>query len=681
MEDYRFFNRDLSWLSFNERVMEEAANEQVPLLERIRFLGIFSSNLDEFYRVRMPVLQALQKIGEKPKSDIDSAEQASILQQARNAINAQQSRYGEILTQQLIPALKARKIHLIYNEPFTELLQKEMTAYFVGKVLAYLQPVILNKQTKFFPENNKLYFIVTLTDIGGAEKIYLLNIPSEMLPRFATIKAENETFIAFLDDVIRYNLDKVFAGCQINGCYSFKVTRTAELDLKDEYPGDLSEQIEKQLTKRDLGIATRFLHQADIPLRMLQLVCRQLDLLNATTMAGGRYHNLKDFLAFPVDGVGLSYDKWPPVSPPQLTEAVSIAEVIATADRVVHTPYENYNTILRFFNEAAINPDVREIYVTLYRVASDSTIVNALISAAKNGKNVQVVIELKARFDEANNLKWARKMKAAGVKIIYSVTALKVHAKIALVKTQQGDRMKYSGLLATGNFNESTAKFYTDHILLTTNHDLLREMELLFLFLQKRTKPAAWNQIRFDHLLVAQFNLQSRFIELIDREIGFAQGGKPAQITIKLNNLEERVLISKLYEASQAGVKISLIVRSICCLIPGIAGMSENITVRRLVDRYLEHGRIFIFGNNGANEVFMGSADWMNRNIYHRIEVCFPVYDETIKAAIMRYVNLQLQDNVRAVALNDHMENTSLPAAEPKVQAQLEIYKMLSAQV
>jgi polyphosphate kinase len=289
------------------------------------------------------------------------------------------------------------------------------------------------------------------------------------------------------------------------------------------------------------------------------------------------------------------------------------------------------------------------------------------------------MVELKARFDEANNLKWAKKMKEAGIKIVYSVTQLKVHAKIAIVKTRQGDRMAYSGLLATGNFNESTAKFYTDHILFTTNRGLLREMELVFMFLGKREKPSEKRRLEFKHLLVAQFNLQSKFIELIDREIENATAGKPAGMIIKVNNLEERVLINKLYEASQAGVKIDLIVRSICCLIPGVKGMSENITIRRIVDRYLEHGRVFVFNNGGNPEVFLGSSDWMNRNIYHRIEVCFPVYDETIKKEIIDMINIQLADNVQAVILDEDLRNVPVTHARPAVQAQLEIYNLLAA--
>ena len=670
MEQRRFFNRDLSWLTFNERVMEEAANANAPLLERIRFLSIFSSNLDEFYRVRMPVLRALQKIGEKDTNDIDADERLGILNTAKNMIYAQQERFGQILKEQLLPALKNEHIELLYNQPLPDIVVKVAEGYFLSEVLAFMQPVMVDGEHFFFPENNKLYFAVDLVDGNGKSQVALLNIPSDELPRFFSVKDNGKAYIAFLDDIIRSNLDKVFRGTTIKGCYSIKVTRDAELDLADEYSGDLSDEIEKQLKKRDFGLATRFLHDTGIPLRVLQLITQELGLHAANATQGGRYHNLKDFFSLPIKDVRLQYDDWKPLTRDSFFGT--------GRDTMINTPYQSYQSVLRFFNEAAVNQDVEEIYITLYRVASNSRIVNALISAAKNGKQVQVMVELKARFDEANNLKWAKKMKAAGVKIVYSVTQLKVHAKIAIVKTRQNNRIVYSGLLATGNFNESTAKFYTDHILFTTNRDLLREMELVFMFLSKREKPSEKRQLEFKHLLVAQFNLQSRFIELIDREIENAKASKPAGITIKLNNLEERVLISKLYEASQAGVKINMIVRSICCLIPGVKGMSENITIHRIVDRYLEHGRVFIFRNNGSPEVFLGSADWMNRNIYHRIEVCFPVYDEDVKKEIIDIVDIQLSDNVQAVTLDENLRNVPIPHGKPAMQAQLEIYKLLN---
>lgn len=672
MAAYTFFDRDLSWLTFNGRILDEAAREDVPLMERVNFLAIFSSNLDEFYRVRMPVLAALNKLGKLQGPDADS-----LLTQAQHLIQQQQEAYGKIVNGNIIPGLKQNNIYLVANEPIPEVIYENVADYFFSQVMAFLQPVELTASKTFFPENGHLYFLVNLQYAGGGEKAIVLNIPSDKLPRFFKVSREDTTYIVFIDDIIRANLDKLFKNETVNGCYSFKITRDAELDLTDEYPGDLSEQIEAQLAKRDSGIATRFLHQPGIPLRTLSLMTDVWGIAASSRVEGGNYHNLKDFFGLPVSIPVLKYQPWPPIIYNPADPRESIFERTEKKDQLINTPYQSYGTILRFFNEAALDEMVEEIYVTLYRVASDSRIVNALISAAKAGKKVTVLVELKARFDEANNLKWAKKMKSAGVNIIYSVTALKVHAKVALVKRKAGGRVKYYGLLATGNFNETTASFYTDHILITANGEILREVELLFTFLAKRKKPESSDLIKFKHLLVAQFNLQTRFLELLDRELANAKKGLPASVIIKLNNLEERVLIEKLYEASQAGVKINMLVRSICRLIPGVPGMSENISIKRIVDRNLEHGRVFIFHNNGNPEVYMGSADWMNRNIYRRIEVCFPVYDEQIKAELIHIVNLQLQDNVQAVILNERMENTPVLGDGPKIQSQKEIYLYL----
>ncbi|TCD08391.1 polyphosphate kinase 1 [Pedobacter frigidisoli] len=668
-----FFNRDLSWLKFNERILMEAERNSVPLLERIKFLSIFSSNLDEFYRVRMPVMLAFEKLSKQEDNDIHIDE--DLLKTANQLISDQQQRYGKALKEDIIPQLKANNINLIYGERYPRAVEKSVLQYFLSQVLAFLQPIYIDENTNFFPSNNELYFIVTLKN-GEEEKPVILNIPSDQLPRFYKVVSKEETFVVFLDDIIRFNLDRIFPNDEVTGCYSFKVTRDAEIDLKDEYSGSLSEQLEGQLLKRDFGLATRFLHQPGIPTNIFELLKKIFNLKKANRIIGGQYHNLKDLMAFPVKSDELSNDNWPKLCNTDLIGG-TLTEEIYKNDIIVHTPYQSYDSILRFFNEAAIDETVKEIYVTLYRVASDSKIVNALISAAKNGKKVTVLVELKARFDEANNIKWAKKMKAVGVDIIYSVTALKVHAKVALVKRKIEGRMRYIGLFATGNFNESTAAFYTDHILMTANKQMLREVELLFIFLAKRIKPSSADLIQFDHLLVAQFNLQQKFLALIDREIDHAKQGKAASITIKMNNLEEKVLINKLYEASEAGVKIEMMVRSICRLIAGVKGMSENIKITRIVDRYLEHGRIFVFHNLGQNDVFLGSADWMNRNIYRRIEVCFPIYDQKIKEEILDIINIQKQDNLQAVVIDEHMNNIPMKKGAVLVASQHDIYQFL----
>lgn len=664
------FDRDLSWISFNGRVLAEAKRTATPLLEKIKFLSIYSSNLDEFYRVRMPVLQALKKLSRKENNDIQ--QQDNLLKKATETIYQQQELFGTILKSIILPQLKSQGIHFVYNEVIPEVLDDELSNYFLSNILAFLQPVeISNPKTEFFPNNNELYFLVNV-EAEGKMASYVVNIPSNELSRFYETNVDGQKYVLIIDDIIRRNLPLLFKSKQINGCYSFKITRNAEMELEDEYNVDIADLIEKQIQKRDLGLATRFLHEPNIPQSTLMLLVQQLNIGHANVVEGGRYHNLKDLGSFPIKDAKLSNEKWPKVVYPTFRKDITLHQQIVQQDLLVNPPYQSYDSVLRFFNEVATDELTTEIYTTLYRVANDSKIVNALISAAKNGKKVTVLVELKARFDEANNIKWAKKMKAAGVEIIYSVTALKVHAKVALVKRQQGIRIQYTGLFATGNFNETTANFYTDHILMTAHQDMLRELELLFLFLAKREKPLNPDLIKFNHLLVAQFNLQARFLTLIQREIEFANLGQAAAITIKLNNLEEAVMINKLYEAAGAGVKINLIIRGICRLVP-----RQNITIIRIVDRYLEHGRIFLFHNNGNEEMFLGSADWMSRNIYRRIEVCFPIFNTAIKTQLKEILSLQLKDNVQAVFIDEEMNNIPVPVEGALVQSQYAIYQYL----
>ena len=677
MSEALFFDRDLSWLSFNERVLQEAGNVRVPLLERIKFLSIYSSNSDEFYRVRMPALMALERIHQKsPRKGLPPF---AHVQEANQRIHLQQQLFGNIL-RGIIPQLKETiNCELVFNRPIPEPVQTAATNYFFTHVLAFLQPQYLSdRQSSLFPENNKIYLAAIGSSKSKSQELIIVNVPSDALPRFYAIRHEQTQYILFLEDIIRCNLQLVMPQVTIQSCYSFKVTRDAALDLADEYEGDLAEKIERQIAKRDFGFATRLLYGAGTPPECLQALINLFNLEKASIMEGGVYHNLKDLANLPVKNDFLEYPRWPVLMPRMNNQRGSLLEEISQKDIILHAPYQSFNTVLRFFNEAALDPSVEEIYVTLYRIASDSRIATALISAARNGKKVVVFVELKARFDEANNLRWSKKLKDAGVKIIYSIPTLKVHAKVALVKRMINNRPQHVGLLATGNLNESTARFYTDHILLTAHMGMLAELEQLFLFLSERKKPLTPGLLPFAHLLIAQFNLLDRFIHLIDREIDNARNGLPAGIIIKLNNLEEKVLINKLYEASNAGVRIQMIVRSICCLIPGIPGMSENITIRRIVDRYLEHGRVFIFQNNNDPQLFMGSSDWMNRNIYRRIEVCFPVYNPVIKTEIMELINLQLKDNVQAVQLNSEIQNIPIPPSDPPIRSQQAISELLN---
>lgn len=681
------YDRDLSWLSFNYRVLCMAKDDEVPLYERIKFLSIFSSNLDEFFRVRMPAILAVNKLLRSNRAaageDILSGDTLPTIQQE---INRQQHEYGYILTQQLLPLLRNNGIHLYYNEPVKDVHLSQMREYFLNRILAFLQPTWLHKKKPedVFLENNQLYLVVALTEDAQPELLQyaLINIPSDQLPRFIELPVvDNVYYIAMLDDIIRDNIAFLFPGYTVDRCYSIKITRDAETDM-NELASDILDQVETMIVKRELGIPSRFLYDAAMPMPMKQLLAGYFHILPDEMVEGGRYHNLKDLadLPMPVKSPFFTYPRQSPANIPSLDQAPRLLEEVLKRDILLHPPYQRYDYLLRFFNEAATDPAVQEIYITFYRIASGSQIANALISAARNGKQVTVFVELKARFDEANNVRWAKRMKAAGVKIVYSIPGLKVHAKIALVKRRRGYQWDYAGLMATGNFNESTARFYTDHVLLTSHPGVTQELELLFLYLQTRQQPAKYDFLNFNHLLVAQFNLMDRFRGMIRREIENAQAGKPAHITIKLNNLQEKDMIAALYEASQAGVKVDMIVRSICCLLPQ-QPESSNITVRRIVDRYLEHARVFIFHNNGKEEVYMGSADWMNRNLHRRIEVCFPIYDPALQAQVKEIIRLQLSDNTNAAILNEEMKNVALrpQEGETPVNAQAAIHSYVQS--
>ncbi len=676
---YVFLNRDLSWLSFNERVLMEASDPSVSLYSRILFLSIFSSNLDEFFRVRMPSIFAFTSIPVK-KTILREEYPKDLIESVQSVVQRQLEEFGRVLRSQIIPELKENNICLYYGERVNAEHIEPVRDYFLSQVLSFLQPLILQKenQEQVFLENNALYFIVDIELPSEPDKHFyaLLNIPSFNLPRFLELAPiGSDKYLVFLDDVIRENLDEVFPAYTIHGAWSIKLTRTAELNVEDEFIGDIAEKIEKQLDKRDIGNATRMLYDKRMNEMARDYIQKYFNVRAEEMVAGGRYHNLKDFGSLPnPTSKKLTNISWPSVAHSGFNHQQSIFESISEDEKMLHLPYHSYNYILRFFNESAIDPDVKEIYVTLYRVAADSHIVNALISAAKNGKKVTVFVELKARFDEANNLKWSKRMKAAGIKIINSIPGLKVHAKVALVKRVENKEYKNYSFLATGNFNETTGRFYTDHVLFTSHRGMGTELEWLFEYLQSRKQPKDYVKIPFEHLLVSQFNMIKRFEKLIDREIKNARKGLPAGIIIKLNNLQEKEMIEKLYEASRAGVKVELLVRSICCVAPGVEGQSENISVHRIVDRYLEHARIFVFHNNGEPLYFMGSADWMNRNLLSRIEVVFPVYDLRFREQLRTILQFQIDDNVKAVNFNTDYENIRIVSDKPAVAAQQAIY-------
>lgn len=679
MQENNYYNRDLSWLSFNHRVLMEAGDETVPLMERLNFLSIYSSNLDEFYRVRIPTLRSIKKL----LSENDPIVYEELLQKIGTTVQEQMQELGKILTQQIIPGLRKEKTHLVYDDPIPDSLKERASDYFFRQVVGYLQPVMMSDEIpELLIENNKLQVLVILENNEQLERLVVVNIPTEWLPRFFPID-DTDTgirYILFLDDIIKENIGKLYPAYKVKGVFSFKITRDASLDLHDEFVGDIAEKIGKELQKREAGLATRLLYQPGIPLRVLYGVMAILNLKDANAVPGGTYHNLKDLRSLPVfDKAKLSYPQWATKGKESHPDKGSIFDALLEKDIMVHTPFQSFYPVIRFFTDAMLDETVTEIYATIYRVASDSMILNALITAAKNGKKVTVFVELKARFDEANNLKWSAKMKDAGIRIIYSIPGLKVHAKVALVKRKEQGRARSYGLLSTGNFNEGTAQLYTDHMLLTANKDIVRELELLFLFFGFRKQPDVMTNGIFDQLWVAQFNLQEKLLLQIDKEIKHKKEGKDASVVIKLNSLEDKVLINKLYEASTAGVTIQLIVRSICCLIPGVEGVSENIIVTRIVDRNLEHGRIFVFQNDGDPIMYMGSADWMNRSMYHRIEVCYPVLDMEIKKLVMQMLEIQIADNVKAVTLNKEMQQIRKTNEHDPIRSQEKIYQLLNS--
>jgi polyphosphate kinase len=679
-------NRDLSWLGFNLRVLQEADDKQVPLYERMKFLSIFSSNLDEFFRVRYPAVIALSKLNEKTRLKASIEMDEDVAAKIQDEVNRLLEMFGSILTQKIIPELKENAINFYYNTPILPFHKAEIREIFMSSVLGFIQPVFLEGKGNgnFRPANNQLYFVVTLKEENqDTLKQAIVNIPSNKLQRFYTLTPLNgEEQVIFLDDIIRENLQFIFPRLQILGVYSIKFNRDAELNLSDEYSGDLLTKIEKQLKKRDVGLPSRFLYENSMPLNLQLFLAAEFSVKFEDMFAGRRYHHLSDLAVFPAFNKKLQLPKFIPLTASPMVTETDIFTTLQQRDILLHLPYQSYNPVLSFFSQAAVDAEVTDIYITLYRLASESHIVNALISAAKNGKNVVVFIELKARFDEANNIKWSRVMKEAGITLVYSLPQIKVHSKIALVKKKPAGRQSFFAILSTGNFNEVTARFYTDHVLLTSNAAIIKELILLFGFLEKGHNEISDTKIKFNELLVSQFNMVYEFEKLIGAEIKKAKKGLPAQIRIKVNNLEEPGMIHLLYKAAKAGVQVHLIVRSICCIVPGVEGTEDRILIRRIVDRFLEHSRLFIFGDGEDAVVIMGSADWMTRNLHHRIEVCLPIKDESCRKELISYFDIQWADNSKAVQLLP--DNKFAPvnnAGVENINAQQIIYSHLKSKI
>ncbi|MEM7548860.1 MAG: polyphosphate kinase 1 [Bacteroidota bacterium] len=680
-DKYKYFDRDSSWLSFNYRVLKEAEDESLPLYERIKFLAIYSSNLDEFFRVRMANLKRIRRIGKRKINAELDIRPKKLLKDLQKIVKYHLSEYGDIFQKDIIPELKKNDIFVYWDEEIKPEHWPAVRKHFRSKVLTFLRPVIVTDSNinEVFLVNRALYFILLLRKKGddeGKEYFAYLNIPSDNLPRYIQVPSIGDKhYIISLDDIIRHHLGFIFPEYEVIEKKSIKLNRDADLYIEDEFAGDLVQKIKDQLDKRNIGIPARFLYDKSISEKLLKLASDIFSIDEDDLIAGGRYHNMSDLMKLPNPLKPKLESKSPPdLVRKELETPLTIFDSIDERDIILHFPYISYDYVLKFFNEAAIDPFVSEIKVTLYRIASQSFVANALISAVKNGKRVTVFVEVKARFDEENNLIWAQKMEEAGIRIIYSIPGLKVHAKIALVKRRVNDVEKTYSFLGTGNFNEVTAGIYADHGLMTCHSEMNEEIDSVFTYLYRRDEPT-----EFKHVLVSQFNMIDRFIEMVNREIKHAEEGKDAHIIVKVNNLENRTMIDKLYEANEAGVKIDLIARSICCLVPGVIGLSENIRTIRIVDGFLEHARVWVFHNNGSNDTYMGSADWMNRNLLSRIEVVYPLYNEEIKKEMLQILKFQIQDNTKACLIDE--DGANIPIIRKKgarrVRAQHNTYQWL----
>lgn len=673
----RYFNRDLSWLSFNYRVLQEAKNREVPLIERLKFLAIYSSNLDEFFRVRVAfhrnILEYKIKVKENGKLN-----RRKLLNKIKKKVGKQLNEFGEIYRKVLLPELARNNIKIVTEKDITKKQSVFIQKYFKSKLLPELNlRFFKDKNDQPFLESKQLYFALKLQRKTSGKKknteFAILNIPSDKLSRFIVLPSRKNQFnVIFLDDLLRINLPYIFESRIVSACNAVKISRDAELFLEDSE--NLVNELKKKLIKRKTNPPSRFLYDSSMPKDLLKQLKKTFQVSKDFMIPGGRYHNYEDFYNFPCPArPKLMYPKSEELEHKSLKNRKSVFNVISQGDQVLHFPYQDYQYVINFLNRAALDPAVRSIHITLYRLADDSKIANALLKAAANGKKVFAFVELKARFNEVSNIYWSQQFIDAGIKVAYGFKKLKVHAKLCLVERTEKGKIKKYAYLSTGNFNEKTAKIYCDHGFFTTRENLTREAKNIFNYLQNlSTKP------KFTDFLVAPFNMRSKLEALIDNEIRNAKAGKNASMILKVNSLEDHKMIDKLYKAHRAGVRIRIIVRGICCLVPGVKGLSEKIKVISIVDRYLEHGRVIVFHNNGDEQIYILSADLMSRNLNNRIESGFPVVEESVKKEIKHMLNLQLKDNTKARSLNKTQSNPyKISRSKKKIRAQVETHKYL----
>ena len=684
-----YVNRELSWLKFNARVLQEAADEKVPLLERLRFAGIFSNNLDEFFKVRYATVK---RVAMNESSDKELGVHAKELLEeiTKEVIQLQDESLSIINT--ITEELEKEQIFIVNEKTLLPEHEAFVNTYFYDKVRPALFTIILNDLEKF-PQlkDDVAYLAVKMTlkedeKASGVQKFFsskaykekiqyaLIELPTT-LNRFIELpQVGDKHYIIMLDDVIRFCLHLIFSifNYESLSANMIKITRDAELDIDDDLSKSFVEKISSSVEDRRKGAPVRFVYDKTIDKDTLHFLIEKMGIVNTdSVIPGGRYHNRRDYMSFPSLGrTDLTYAPIHPLPVKGLTSEESLLKKIAEKDYLQFTPYHTFSNIIWFLREAALDPKVKSVKITIYRLAKNSQVVNSLINAVKNGKKVTVQIELQARFDEESNIRYAEQLKAEGVKLIFGVRGLKVHSKICVIEREEGKGIKRYGFISTGNFNESTAKVYTDYALFTANQDILKEVNKVFNFFETN-----YNIQKYKHLIVSPHYTKKILKQLIDEEIKNAKAGKEAYIKLKMNNITSYKMIDKLYEASRAGVKIQMIVRGICCLVPGIEGMSENIEVISIVDKFLEHPRLFIFGNNGNPKVYISSADWMTRNISFRVEVGCPIYDEAIKQELIDTFEISWADNVKARVIDQAQDNHYRPHTLPAQRSQVALYE------
>jgi polyphosphate kinase len=678
--------RDISWLAFNSRVLQEAADSSVPLKERIKFLSIFSNNLDEFFRVRVAALKKMLLLGSKAKMHLEVNPQ-NILDDIKEKVLQQQKEF-ERIWKEILRELKKENIHLLNEKKLNASQQKFVQDYFNEEVRSYIIPLMIESLHEFPILNDKsIYLACTLSkkDKTIAQRFALVSVPVRHTPRFLILPSKNnQQYVLLLEDVIRFCLPTIFSffGYDTFTSHLIKVTRDAEIDIDNDVTGSLIQKLQKGLKNRKKGKPVRFVYDKDINIELFHYLVKRLGLTHKENLIpGDRIHNFKDFFNFPEAVFAKKNLRKKPFTHHILKNSTSVTAVVLQQDVMLHFPYHSFDSVIDLLREAAIDPDVQSIKITCYRLADRSKIINTLTNAVRNGKEVTVMLELRARFDEEANLEWKERLEEAGVKVLIGVPNEKVHAKLCLIKKRVKNVTTHYGFVSTGNLNEKTAKVYGDHCLLTANRNIMADVNRIFTYLEK---PAT--RIRLlkacKTLLVSPINMRRQLIFLINKEIKCARAKKKSGITLKLNSLSDKLLIEKLYEAAKAGVEIKLIIRGICCMLTENKAFKKQPQAISIVDEYLEHARLIIFENNGTQKVFISSADWMLRNIDHRIEVTCPILEKHIQQELINIVDIQLSDNVKARILDNNQDNDYVnPRNTKKVRSQIETYNYLSKNI